>query len=32
MLPGFHGFDLTYVHIYRHSISKGIEVYDMRVA
>lgn len=25
-------YDVTYVHIYRHSISKGVDVYDMRVA
>ncbi|HEV2583196.1 MAG TPA: hypothetical protein VGT44_20210 [Ktedonobacteraceae bacterium] len=25
-------YSVTYVHIYRHSISQGIDVYDMRVA
>ncbi len=30
MLP--LNYDVTYVHIYRHHMSKGVEVYDMRVA
>lgn len=25
-------YDVTYVHFYRYSISKGVDVYDMRVA